>query len=107
MGFIILKNDNLEEIIEDGNYMLAVNNEVKFPRKTSKVINVLNKLDPQFPNCTFIYINEPDNPESVKRLSPGGVEYFPLFYFLKEGEIEDIFFGVGEENLTNILKNYS
>lgn len=66
----------------------------------------MKKLDPQFPHCTFIYINEPDNPNSIKRLSPGGIEYFPLFYFIKEGEVEDIFFGVGEENLTKILKNY-
>lgn len=101
-----LTEDNLEELIEDGSYVLAVMNETRFPKSISKVRNVVDKLESSFPSVIFIYINEPDNPNSIKRLSPEGVEYFPIFYFIKEGEVEDIYFGVGEETLTKILKNY-
>lgn len=34
---VILKEDNLEELVNDGNYMLGVTNETKFPHKTKKI----------------------------------------------------------------------
>ncbi len=104
---LILDKDNIEEIVDDNLTVIGVYNSsrTRYGDK-EKVEKVINDLSFIFSDITFIIMDSDKNPISTKRIAPEGIEYFPLFYVIKEGEVEDIYFGVGVENLSKIIDNH-